>query len=149
MVRDISDRRKMELKLRLQNAIMNGINRILQEAMVSETLEELGKACLAAAEKPPAASSDLSVKSVRTGCCTTCHERSLLERCELFDRSGHHRLPGDFKIHGIYGRVLADGRGLFTNDPQSHPDRIGLPEGHPPLNPSSARRWYATAKPLA
>ena len=36
-------------------------------------------------------------------------------------------------MHGIYGRVLQDGKGFFTNDPAAHPDRIGLPPGHPPL----------------
>jgi len=36
-------------------------------------------------------------------------------------------------LHGIYGRVLKYGKALFTNDPASHPDGIGFPEGHPPL----------------
>jgi hypothetical protein len=36
------------------------------------------------------------------------------------------------KIHGLYGRVLADGKSLFTNDPAGHLDSIGLPSGHPP-----------------
>src|SRR5262249_36823447 len=38
-----------------------------------------------------------------------------------------------FEINGVYGRVLIDGKGLFTNDPASHADRIGTPAGHPPL----------------
>jgi GAF domain-containing protein len=29
--------------------------------------------------------------------------------------------------------VLKDGKGFYTNNPASHPDSIGLPEGHPPL----------------
>ena len=55
------------------------------------------------------------------------------DACRMIDEQGHRRPLGDFNIHGIYGRVLKDGKGLFTNDPPSHPDRIGLPEGHPPL----------------
>lgn len=46
---------------------------------------------------------------------------------------GHRKPPGNFRIHGVYGRVLLDGRGLYTNDPSSHADSIGLPPGHPPL----------------
>jgi PAS domain S-box-containing protein len=42
--------------------------------------------------------------------------------------------PGGFRIHGIYGRVLLDGKGLIANDPATHPDRVGTPKGHPPLN---------------
>jgi len=29
--------------------------------------------------------------------------------------------------------VLKDGRSLIVNDPASHPDRVGVPQGHPPL----------------
>ena len=38
-----------------------------------------------------------------------------------------------FELCGIYGRVVLDGKGFFTNDPPRHPDRVGLPVGHPPL----------------
>ncbi len=31
------------------------------------------------------------------------------------------------------GRILRDGIGILTNAPGDHPDWIGLPEGHPPL----------------
>ncbi len=49
------------------------------------------------------------------------------------NQTGHRRRPGNFKIHGLYGRVLQDGRSLFTNDPADHPDSMGTPAGHPPL----------------
>ncbi len=49
------------------------------------------------------------------------------------DQSGHGGQAIDFKIHGLYGRVLLDGKSLLTNDPTSHPDSIGTPPGHPPL----------------
>ena len=42
-------------------------------------------------------------------------------------------LPWKFELCGIYGRVVLDGKGFFTNDPTRHPDRVGLPVGHPPL----------------
>jgi signal transduction histidine kinase len=55
------------------------------------------------------------------------------ELCTMYDKTGHRRPPGSFRLRGLYGRVLADGIGFFTNDPLSHSDSIGLPEGHPPL----------------
>ena len=51
----------------------------------------------------------------------------------MHDQTGHRRPPGSFHIHGIYGKVLKEGTGFFTNDPLTHPDRVGLPSGHPPL----------------
>jgi signal transduction histidine kinase len=53
--------------------------------------------------------------------------------CAMYDKSGHRRRLGDFKIHGLYGRVVLDEKSVFTNDPSSHPDSIGVPKGHPHL----------------
>ena len=36
-------------------------------------------------------------------------------------------------LHTLFGRVLATGKPLFTNQPASHPAAGGLPKGHPPL----------------
>jgi hypothetical protein len=46
-------------------------------------------------------------------------------------------------VHGLYGSVINSEKSLFTNDPMSHSDSIGVPHGHPalasflgvPLNP--------------
>jgi GAF domain-containing protein len=37
------------------------------------------------------------------------------------------------EIRGIFGRVLKDGNSLIANEPGTHPDRVGLPSGHPEL----------------
>jgi PAS domain S-box-containing protein len=55
------------------------------------------------------------------------------EACAHIDPQGHRTAALNFKIHGIYGRVISSGKAQFTNDPANHPDRIGLPAGHPPL----------------
>jgi signal transduction histidine kinase len=39
----------------------------------------------------------------------------------------------DMVIRGIWGQVLLKEQSLIVNDPASHPDRVGIPEGHPPL----------------
>jgi PAS domain S-box-containing protein len=51
----------------------------------------------------------------------------------MYDQSGHRRPPVNFKVHGLYGRVVLDGKSLLTNEPKSHPESIGTPSGHPPL----------------
>jgi len=42
-------------------------------------------------------------------------------------------LMKNMKISGIWGRVLQDEKSLISNDPASHPDRVGPPPGHPPI----------------
>jgi GAF domain-containing protein len=55
------------------------------------------------------------------------------EACQMEKPAGQKKVPVHFPIHGIYGRVLRADKGFFTNDPMSHPDRVGTPEGHPLL----------------
>ncbi len=134
MVHDITDYKRSEARVKRQSELLSGINRILNSVLHSATEEELGQACLAVAEE---------VTGSRIGFIGELGPDSLLhdvaisnpgwEACRMTDSTGHRRPPGIFKIHAIYGRVLKDGRGFFTNDPAAHPDRIGMPPGHPPL----------------
>jgi two-component system, cell cycle sensor histidine kinase and response regulator CckA len=128
-------RREMaEAKIRRQNAVLAGINKVFREALTSHTEEDLGRVCLAVAEE---------VTGSRFGFLGEIKANGRLddlaisdpgwEACRMTDPAAHHRVPTGFKIHGIYGRVLKDGKGFFTNEPAAHPDSIGLPPGHPPL----------------
>ena len=55
------------------------------------------------------------------------------ELCELYDKTGHRRPPGNFAANGLYGHVIATGKSLLSNSPSEHPYSIGTPAGHPPL----------------
>ncbi len=134
VVRDITERRRADAKIAQQNVIFEAINRIYEEATKCETTEDLGRACLDIIESitqsqfsfigeigPDGLHHDIAISNPGW------------EICAMLDKTGHRRPPGSFEIHGLYGRVLQDGRSLLTNDPSSHPDSIGVPEGHPPL----------------
>ncbi|MHB0937761.1 MAG: sensor histidine kinase [Armatimonadota bacterium] len=117
-------------------AVVSGINRIFQEALGAGTEEELGRRCLAVAEE---------ITGSKFGFIGELNAEGRLddfaisnpgwEQCRIAIPTTGHRVPppDGFPRHGIYGRVLRDGTGFFTNDPASHPDRIGLPPGHLPL----------------
>ena len=36
-------------------------------------------------------------------------------------------------IRGIWGQVILKEQSMVINDPESFPERVGVPEGHPPL----------------
>ena len=40
----------------------------------------------------------------------------------------------DMPIRGIWSTALRVGQSQIVNDPASHPDRVGTPQGHPPIN---------------
>ena len=130
---DITERKVAEENILAQSMLMRGINRILHEAISSDTEEELGLVCLSVAQ---------GLTGSKIGFIGEIRGDGQLydifisnpgwDLCSMHDQTGHRRPPGAFKIHGLYGHVLEHGS-LLTNDPSAHPDSIGLPEGHPPL----------------
>jgi PAS domain S-box-containing protein len=133
--RDITSRKLAEEMIIRQNQIQEAINVIFQKSLSCDTEEELGRMCLAAAEELTGSKIGFIGEIGQDG---WVHDIAISdpgwEMCSMYDKTGHRRPPGNFKIHGLYGRVLQDGKSLFVNDPASHPDSIGIPEGHPQLN---------------
>jgi PAS domain S-box-containing protein len=130
---DITARKKAERKIKHQNMIQQGVNRILREALSAGSEEALGEVCLAVAEEITDSKFGF-IGEINEG---MLHDIAISDpgwaACTMYDPKGHHMPPGNFKIYSIYGRVLIDGKGFFTNDLVTHPDSIGLPSGHPSL----------------
>ena len=114
--------------------VLEAIHRILRECVTCETEEDLGRTCLTVAE-------DLT--GSRFGFFAEMNAEGRLDNvaisdpgwaaCRMDMQAGRRQAPANLEVRGIYGRVILDGKGFFTNDPASHPDRIGTPPGHPPL----------------
>lgn len=124
-----------EERIRHQSAVLEGINCILREALTCDTEEQLGTACLQVAEHITGSRfgfvGEVNPDSGRLDAIAISDPG--WEACRIDRNTTDRHVPKGFEIHGLYGRVLHEGRGFFTNDPSSHPDSIGLPEGHPPI----------------
>ena len=134
VARDIARRKQEEHRIRRYNRILEGINQIFRNVVQANTEEELGEACLSVA---------LDVTSSQFGFINEMGADGFLhdiakselawEQCLMYDKKGHRSPPTNFAVHGLYGSVINNEKGFFTNDPLSHPDSIGLPHGHPPI----------------
>ncbi len=130
---DITELKRSADTVRQQMAVLAGINRIFGEALSCDTEEKLGLACLAVAEEVTASQAGFIGKLGPHGRLDDIAISDLgWDACRL-DLGSPRKIPAGFAIHGIYGRVLLDEKGFYTNDPASHPDRIGTLQGHPPL----------------
>jgi len=131
---DITERRNAEKKLNLHAAALEGINEVLNAALSSETETHLGMACLRVAERITQSRFGFIAEIGSDG---TLHDIAISnpgwDQCSIEGIGGHGCPRGNLKIHGILGRVLSEGAAFYTNDPTRHPDRIVLPDGHPPL----------------
>ncbi|MGE5473172.1 MAG: PAS domain S-box protein [Ignavibacteriales bacterium] len=131
---DITERKQEEHRICRYNRILEGINWIFSNVMQAKTEEELGEVCLSVA---------LEITGSEFGFINKMGDNGLLhdvaksqlgwERCLMENKTEHRRPLSEFIVHGLYGSVIINEKGFFTNNPQSHPNSIGLPEGHPPL----------------
>jgi PAS domain S-box-containing protein len=134
-LRETTAFKRAEDALQRESRVVSGINRIFRQALRAENPERLGEVCLAAAEEITESQiSFIGELNVDTGLLDgVAISNPGWDACQMRTASGMRRPPVSFTVHGIYGRVILDGKGFFTNDPGSHPDQIGLPPGHPPL----------------
>jgi hypothetical protein len=47
--------------------------------------------------------------------------------------SNETKLVDHLEIRGLWSGVFTRGESLIIDDPDGHPDRVGLPDGHPPI----------------
>jgi len=142
----LAERRSRERAVR-QTRLVDGINRIFREALGSATEEILGELCLAEAQ-------ELTESKIgfigEIGSDGLLHDVAMSNpawvACGMTSPAGHRRLPGDFKLHDLYGRVLLEGRGFFTNDPLSHPDHVAFPRVTRCSRPFSGSLWSPMAR---
>lgn len=133
-VSDNTERNKAEDQVNRQIALLNGINKVFHEALTSETEEEVAGKCLEVAEE--LTSSEISFLG-------EVNENGLLNDIALSPSAWNafKAPPGkalelltDMKIVSYWGRTIIEGKSQIVNNPESDPDRSGLPKGHPPIN---------------
>lgn len=118
-------------ELEEQNIILQGINQILREAITCETEEELGRTCLEVALNLTRSKFGFIGLINSEGCMDNIAISDLgWDLCRMPGFSNLHKLPKNLNLNGLYGRVLKDGKSIFTNDPMSHPDSMGPRDGH-------------------
>lgn len=130
---DVTARKKAEDNLIGKKRLLEAFNQIFQKALDCRTEEELAQVCLSKAEE---------LTGSRMGWIGEINSAGLLDTIALTNpgwdncRLPHQEAPlliRNMEIRGIWGRVIKDEKPLIANDPEGHPDRVGLPTGHPSL----------------
>ena len=132
---DITQRKQAEEHITRQAAVLQAINDVFREALTCETEEELGKTCLAVAERLTGSKFGLLGELNAAGLMDTIAiSNPGWDACEMAvsDARTHIR---NMPIRGIYGWPIREGRSQIVNGDEiaTHPDRVGTPEGHPPI----------------
>jgi len=132
-MRYATERKRAEEQILRQNAVLDAINRVFRETLTCETDEEVARTCLAVAEE---------LTGSKFGFIGEVNPAGRFDNIAISDpgwdacrmpKSNTVVMIKDMEIRGIWGRVLKDEQSLIVNDPASHPDRVGTPEGHPQI----------------
>jgi PAS domain S-box-containing protein len=130
---DVTEKRRAQEEIKQRNAVLTGINTILEDALQCETEEALGNTCLRVAEQITGSKfgfiGEIGADGLLHNIANSNHGWEL---CATYDRTGY-RPPENFKISGLYGQVLLDGKSLLTNTPAEPPVSVGTPAHHPAL----------------
>ena len=130
-VLDVSERKQKEERILRQSAVLNGINEVFQETLTGENEADVGRTCLAVAEKLTGSKFGFIGELNEDGLFdTTAISNPGWDACRM-PGSDATRLTKNMKIRGVDRSTLREGESRIVNEPASHPDHVETPEGHP------------------
>ncbi|MFH1454603.1 MAG: PAS domain S-box protein [Armatimonadota bacterium] len=130
---DITEQKEKQGKILKQSKIISGINKIFSEALICETEEKLAKKFLEVAE---------NVSGSKFGFVGELNSKGLFDTIAVSNPgwdscnmavTDARKYTVSMPIRGIDRMTLKEGKPRIVNDTVSHPDRIGVPEGHPAI----------------
>ncbi len=135
VVLDITERKQKEEQIVQQAAVLTAINDVFREALACETEDELGKKCLAVAERLTGSKFGFFVKLNSAGFFDTIAiSNPGWDACEMAV-SDAGSLIKNMHVRGIDRSTIREGKSRIVHGHEmaTHPDRCGTPEGHPPI----------------
>ncbi|MGD0383996.1 MAG: GAF domain-containing sensor histidine kinase, partial [Thermoguttaceae bacterium] len=117
-----------------ERALLNAINRVFYEALTCEDDRQVARQCLAMAEE---------LTGSKFGFIGELNKRGRYDviamsnpgwsACNIPEAEALAMLC-DMPIRSIWSTALRTGQSQIINNPASHPDRVGTPQGHPPID---------------
>jgi len=133
LAEEVAERKRAELRLAGRAMLLDAVNRVFRDALTHETEEEVAQTCLAVAEELTGSKFGFVGEVNQAGRLDAiAMSNPGWQACRL-PKTKATRMIRDMEIRGIWSRVLRKGESQIVNDPASDPDRVGTPEGHPPI----------------
>lgn len=130
---DVTKQKQSSDQIIRQSRLLGAINRLFTETLRAPNAQSVAETCLSIASE---------ITSSPMGFIGRINADGRLEMYAI-SHSGWDACrmePGAaqaavtrMEIRGIWGQVILRGQTLLVNDPAACPERVGLPEGHPPI----------------
>jgi len=132
--RDITECKQAEERVQRQSTLFEAINQVFREALTCEAEAEVAHTCHRIAEELTGSQFGFVGELNQAGLFDTMAiSNPGWDACKMPD-SEATKLIKNMELRGVDRSVVREGKSRIVNDPASHPDRVGVPEGHPPVN---------------
>ncbi len=128
--------RETEKEAARRNAVIEGVKRLFEEALTTETEEEIGFAGLVVAEELSASEFGFIGEAGTDGLLRLIaadYPGSGTSSCAN-DKNDHRHSTNDIPMQVLCRHVLHRGKSFWTNNPSAYFENTGLPEGRPSVS---------------
>lgn len=130
---DVTARKLATDKISRQTRLLSAINRLFAETLKSQDSVAVARTCLAAAQSITNSELGFIGEVSPDGLFnTTAVSDTGWSACAIPQKEATAVLQ-NMIIRGVWGQVILRKQSLIVNDPVAYPERVGVPEGHPPL----------------
>jgi PAS domain S-box-containing protein len=131
---DITDRKGTETRLAKHRKLLEGMNRVLHEAIRCESEEELAGQCITLIQELTASQFGFASELNAAGTidCLAVTEAGWAA-CKLQEVEKSLLIKA-IPIRGMWVGAIRSGESVIVNDVPSHPDHLDLPSWHPPIH---------------
>ena len=131
LIHDVTENKKAAEESLMHRKLLDAINKVFEESLTTETESEIIQKCLEAAEELTESQIGFFGEINQNG---RLDDRALTPPAwEMCETPNAHELLKDMEIVSYWGRTIKEERSQIVNQPDSDPDRRGLPKGHPPI----------------
>ncbi|MCG2750324.1 MAG: response regulator [Desulfobacteraceae bacterium] len=132
---DVTERKQAEEALARKSKLTSAINKVFREAITCETEEEIAKTALRVAEELTGSKFGF-IGEINAAGLMDCIAISnpAWEACDIVVSDAKNFIK-NMPLRGIDRTALKEGKSRIVNADQiaMHPDRVGIPPGHPPI----------------
>ncbi len=132
--KEVVERISAEEQILRKSAVLKAINKVFQVALVCETDEQVAQTCLTVVEELTGSKFGFIGEVNQSGSFDTIALSDPGWKACRVPKSDAMKRIQKMDIRGMWGSVIRDNQSQIINDPDSYPDRVGIPEGHPPIN---------------
>lgn len=130
---DISGRKLAERRLEKQQAVLEGMNRVLREAIRCETEKELADRSLIVAQELTGSQFGIVLELNTAGALDSLSVTDTGWAASKIPQSEALVLLQGIPVRGLWANTLQGNEPVIVNDPAAHPGSLRLPTGHAPI----------------